>query len=111
MKLKELRTNAHLSQEELAKIANCSQSNYSKYELEKIEPDIKMLIKIADYFEVSLDYLCDRRWDNKAYLPLWQLSDEQKANLFLIQKLSSKNNLIANGYLLRLLQEQQKETI
>lgn len=106
MKLKELRIKHNLTQIEAAKIANCSQSNYSKYELEKLYPDILTLTKLADYFNVSIDYLVDREWTNKAYLEVWKLTDEQKANLYLIEQLNTSNNLMANGYLLRLFQEQ-----
>ncbi len=108
MKLKELRINNNITQFEAAKIANCSQSNYSKYELNKLNPDINTLIRLADYYKVSLDYLCERDWNNKAYLELWKLSDEQKANMYIIEQLNKSNNLIASGYLLRLLQEQRK---
>lgn len=107
MRLKELRLKHNLTQIETAQIAQCSQSNYSKYELEKLSPDVNTLSKLANYYNVSLDYLCDRQWDNKAYIEVWKLSEEQKANLYLIEKLSPKNNLRANGYLLGLFQEQQ----
>lgn len=107
MRLKELRLRENISQQDLARIINTSQQNYNRYENEKVKPDLATLIKLANYFNVSLDYLCDRQWDNKAYIEVWKLSEEQKANLFLIEKLSQKNNLRANGYLLGLFQEQQ----
>lgn len=108
MRLKELRINNNITQIEAAKIANCSQSNYSKYELNKLNPDLNTLIRLANYYNVSLDYLCDRNWSNKAYIEVWKLSDEQKANIYLIEQLNKSQNLIASGYLLRLLQEQNK---
>ena len=46
-----------VSQSEVAKFLNISQSNYSKYERGEIEPDLSTLIKLADYFDVSIDYL------------------------------------------------------
>ena len=107
MRLKELRLKNNLTQIETAKIANCSQSNYSKYEIEKLYPDVLTLIKLADFYNVSIDYLVGRDWDNKAYIEVWKLTDEQKANLYLIEHLSSKNNIRANGYLTGLYQEQQ----
>ena len=105
MKLKELR--GKTTQTELAKILNIPVKNLSNYEVGRTEPDIQTLIKLANYFNVSLDYLCDRQWDNKAYIEVWKLSDEQKANLYLIQQLNHNNNLRASGYLMGLLQEQQ----
>lgn len=111
MKLKELRENNHMSQTEFAKIMNIKRVTYNKYELGTNEPNLDILKQIANYYNVSLDYLCDRQWDNKAYIEVWKLSDEQKANLYIIEKLSQKNNLRANGYLIGLLQEQQTSEV
>ena len=70
MNIKKIRESANLTQEQAAKIANCSQSNYSKYELQKTEPNIETLIRLADFYNVSLDYLCDRQWNNQiGYIP------------------------------------------
>ena len=70
MNLKLLREKHKLSQEKAAKLINISQSNYSKYEQNKILPDILMLIQLANYYDVSLDYLCDRQWNNQVgYIP------------------------------------------
>lgn len=70
MKYKELRMKTNLNQTETAKKIGIPRVNYNKYELEQVEPDVKTLIKIADYFDVSLDYLCDRHWQNQVgYIP------------------------------------------
>ena len=104
--IEKLRKEKNLSQEQIAKIAEMSQSNYSKYERGILDISLSVAIKLANYFNVSLDFLCDRKWENKAYIEVWKLSDEQKANLYLIQQLTPKNNLRANGYLMGLFQEQ-----
>ena len=52
-----LRENKGITQEELGKKLNLSKANVSKYELSKLEPNIETLSLIADYFEVSTDYL------------------------------------------------------
>ncbi len=39
---------------------NLSQNSISRYETEQREADYETLIKIADYFDVSLDYLLER---------------------------------------------------
>ena len=62
MNLKELRKESGKTQSDLAKVLNTSQSNYGKYELEIIEPDIKTLKTLADYYNVSLDYLVGRQF-------------------------------------------------
>ncbi len=95
MKLKKLREEHKLNQIEIAKIANCSQSNYSKYELEKLEPDLNTLISLADYYNVSLDYLCDRQWNNQiGYIP-----DSKKEVVQLVLQLNEINTAKAIGYI------------
>lgn len=55
--LKKLRENAGISQKQLADSIGVSQQSINKYENHKIEPDIDTMVKIADYFETSVDYL------------------------------------------------------
>lgn len=55
--LKKLRNKKGISQQKLADTIEVSQQSVNKYENHKIEPDIQTLIKIADYFETSVDYL------------------------------------------------------
>ena len=46
-----------MSQKQLADVVSVSQQSINKYENHNIEPDIDTLIKMADYFETSVDYL------------------------------------------------------
>lgn len=62
--LKELRAKKGISQQGLAEAIGISQQSVNKYENHKIEPDIATLIKIADYFDVTLDYLVGRTDEN-----------------------------------------------
>lgn len=55
-----LRKESDLSREELCKKINISYSALSKYETNSRFPDKDTLIKIADFFEVSVDYLLGR---------------------------------------------------
>lgn len=55
--LKNLRLEKEMTQEELGKILNKTKNNISQYETGKREPDNETLRKIADYFNVSIDYL------------------------------------------------------
>ncbi len=55
--LKKLRKEAHISQKLLADAIGVSQQSINKYENHNIEPDIETLIRIADYFTTSVDYL------------------------------------------------------
>lgn len=59
-RMKLLREQHNLSQADLAKLLNISRQSYNFYENEKRDPDTTMLIRIADIFDVSLDYLLDR---------------------------------------------------
>ena len=60
MRLKELRKSKGISQLKLALDLNSNQNTISRYETGEREPGINELIKIADYFNVSVDYLLER---------------------------------------------------
>ena len=60
-KLKELRKLNNLTQEQLALIIKVPRVNYTRYETGKVRPDYETLIKIADFYDVSLDELFDRK--------------------------------------------------
>ena len=59
-KLKELRLNEKLTQQELADKLMISRVNYTRYETDKVRPDYETLIKIADFYDVSLDEIFNR---------------------------------------------------
>ena len=59
-KLRSLREEKRLSQVELSKKLNITNQALSQYELGKRIPDAEMIIRIADFFDVSVDYLLDR---------------------------------------------------
>ena len=60
IRLKDLRTAHGISQIKLAMDLNVNQNSISRYESGLREPDYNTLIKIADYFAVSIDYLLYR---------------------------------------------------
>lgn len=60
VRLKELRKSKGISQLRLATDLNTTQNTISRYETGEREPGIDELIKIADYFNVSVDYLIGR---------------------------------------------------
>lgn len=60
-KLKELRKIAGLTQEQLSKVIGISRVNYTRYENGKVSPDYDILIKLADYYDITLDELFDRK--------------------------------------------------
>ncbi len=58
--IRNLREDHDDTQETLARYLHVMQTTYSKYELGKINVPIDILIKIADFYDVSLDYLVGR---------------------------------------------------
>lgn len=62
-RLRNLRENKGLTQEELGKIINQKKSNISKYENERLQPSMETINSFAEYFNVSIDYLFGRTDD------------------------------------------------
>lgn len=70
MKLKQLREMNHLSQKDVAKILNVTQGAYSLYEQEERKITVDNLIKLSNFYGVSLDYICDHPYNNQiGYIP------------------------------------------
>ncbi|EAC2635061.1 helix-turn-helix transcriptional regulator [Listeria monocytogenes] len=59
--IRSIREDNDITQQQMANLLNVSQNTYSQYETGKIEWTATALIKIADYFDVSVDYLLDRK--------------------------------------------------
>lgn len=56
-RLYQLRKQKYISQEELADIMNVSRQSISKWELDQTYPDVDNLVRLAEYFDVSVDFL------------------------------------------------------
>ena len=67
-RLKELRKQHHLSQEELANILHCSQRAYSHLENGVRHLPIDMLIALAQYYHISTDYILGLSDEGYIYL-------------------------------------------
>ena len=63
MKIKELREEKQISQKVLAVAIGTSQRNIGRWENGENEPSYSQLVKLADFFQVSLDYLVGREDD------------------------------------------------
>lgn len=59
-RIKELREKSGLSQADFAKICGSSQATVAKAETGKSTPSVKLLLGLADYFDMSMDYLTCR---------------------------------------------------
>lgn len=63
--IRNLREDNDKKQQELADYLNVKQTTYSKYELGKINIPIEVFLKLADYYDVSVDYLLGRTRQKK----------------------------------------------
>lgn len=59
-RLRELREDHDLTQKQVGKILNMSQTGYNQYEIGKNDIPTKILIKLADYYNTSIDYILER---------------------------------------------------
>ena len=60
LRLRELRESRNLSQQTIADSIGCSSVTYSRYETGQREPSLDMLVELAKFFNVSVDYLVGR---------------------------------------------------
>ena len=63
--LRGIREDNDLKQKDLASYLNVSQNTYSQYETGVISLTAEVLIKLSDYYDVSIDYLLDRTTNPK----------------------------------------------
>ena len=57
LRIRDLREDQDLTQTKVAKILNCTQQTYSRYETSEIVIDINSLEKLAKFYNTSIDYL------------------------------------------------------
>ena len=104
MRIKELRIENNKTQSEVALSLGISRQVFANYEKEINYPDPKMLIKIADYFEVSIDYVVGRTNDFDVIQKDNDSSEREieKELLSVFQKLdlNSKNKVIGYAFAL-----------
>ena len=67
LRIKDLREDNDMLQKDVAELLNISQTNYSKYELGKINIPINTLKKLALIFNTSIDYLLGLTNERKPY--------------------------------------------
>ena len=64
-RLRELRKARNLTQRQVFEAVGMSERGYQNYELAEKEPKLASLIKLADFFDVSIDYLAGRVDESK----------------------------------------------
>lgn len=66
-RIRNLREDRDLRQEDVAKVLHCSQACYSNYENGKRDIPTEVLDKLANYYNVSVDYLLSRTYRKEPY--------------------------------------------
>lgn len=96
-RIKEERVKNNLSQGQLGTLLNVTQQAIGKWEKNLSEPDSTALKIMADYFQISLDSLFERNFENKT-----NLSNEDNEILKMYHKLSPQNRevVLKNFYIL-----------
>ena len=67
LRIKDIREDREMKQKDVAEFLNISQTNYSKYELGKINSPIETLKKMSILFNTSVDYLLGLTNETKPY--------------------------------------------
>lgn len=82
--LKQIRTSHNLSQSQFAKIAGVKPRAIGRFEVGENLPNIAVLLRLADHFGISLDYLTGRSDNPEVYGPssitnkIFQLDDDSR---------------------------------
>ena len=81
-RLKKIRKEKKLSQEKVAELISISRSSISKFENEKEEPSIDILVKLCDLYRISTDYVLGRTNDKRGigYADSYKAKIEQHDN-------------------------------
>lgn len=67
LRIRDLREDHDLTQKQISDYLMCDQSLYSKYERGEREIPLHLIIKLADYYNVSIDYIVGRTKNPKKY--------------------------------------------
>ncbi len=66
-RIRDLRTDKGLSQEQVAAVLNVKQNTYSQYEIGTLNYPLEAVVKLAEFYEVSMDYLVGLTDEAKPY--------------------------------------------
>ncbi|MCH5192828.1 MAG: helix-turn-helix transcriptional regulator [Oscillospiraceae bacterium] len=67
LRIRDMREDRDLTQKQIAEYLMCDQSLYSKYERGEREIPLNLIIKLADFYNVNIDYLVGRSSISKRY--------------------------------------------
>lgn len=94
--LKLLRKSLNLTQDKVAESIGIPKPTYAHYEVQRHEPDLKTLIKIADFFNCSIDYLLGHQ--TSGILHLDSFTPTQRKLIEIIKQLNTDQTLQVIGY-------------
>ena len=101
LRIRELRAEKNVTQQEIADKLGVSRQVFANWENEINQPDLKMLISLAEFFSVTVDYLLGRTDDfGNAVMPTpYELTNEETQLLNLYRGMThvQKIKLIAYG--------------
>lgn len=97
MRLKELRKKKKITQQDLAKKIGSSQTSINHWELGINEPSIDALIKLADIFDCTVDYLIGRKAANINTELEKELNEASEEQIKLIRELLRLTNNAKKG--------------
>ena len=66
-RIRDLREDKELTQKQIGQLLNMSQTGYNQYEIGKNDIPTKILIKLADFYNTSVDYLLGLTNEKKPY--------------------------------------------
>ena len=67
LRLRDLRQDLDLKQEDVAEFLNCRQQTYSRYETGAAQPSLEILVKLALFFDTSTDFILNLTEEEKPY--------------------------------------------
>ena len=67
LRIRDMREDRDLTQKQIAEYLMCDQSLYSKYERGEREIPLSLIVKLADFYNVNIDYLVGRSSISKRY--------------------------------------------
>lgn len=115
IRIKELRKEKNLTQNQLGKMIDLNQTAIGKYERGELEPSVKTLIALSNIFEVSIDFLIGRSDDFgnitvRAEKVGEFLSDDEKELLNVYRKMSFSDKAHVRAYAEVRLEESEEKT-
>lgn len=107
-RLRELRLQRNISQEEVARHIGITRSAYSHYEINNRQPVYETLIKLAAFFQVSLDYIIGGNAPNNQSPEPNEPSADSNELLKLIRDMSHEQRKQSIGLLLDMVMQEKR---